>query len=43
MGAVAERIMGNAIGQMASYVLNLGLGMRPEFIGHVSRTGPTSG
>lgn len=32
-GAVAECIMGNSIGQMANYVLNLGLGMRPELVG----------
>jgi GPH family glycoside/pentoside/hexuronide:cation symporter len=33
MGAVAECIMGNSIGQMANYVLNLGLGVRPELVG----------
>ena len=33
MGAVSECIMSNSIGQMAGYVLNLGLGMRPELVG----------
>jgi GPH family glycoside/pentoside/hexuronide:cation symporter len=33
MGAVAECIMGNSIGQMANFVLNLGLGVRPELVG----------
>lgn len=32
-GAVAECIMSNGIGQMASYVLNIGLGVRPELVG----------
>jgi glycoside/pentoside/hexuronide:cation symporter, GPH family len=32
-GAVAECIMGNSIGQMANYVLNIGLGVRPELVG----------
>ncbi len=33
MGAVSECIMGNSIGQMANFVLNLGLGVRPELVG----------
>lgn len=33
MGAVSECIMGNSIGQMANYVLNIGLGVRPELVG----------
>ena len=33
IGAVSECIMANSIGQMANYVLNLGLGMRPELVG----------
>lgn len=33
LGAVSECIMGNSIGQMANYVLNLGLGVRPELVG----------
>ncbi|MFA6172162.1 MAG: MFS transporter [Kiritimatiellales bacterium] len=32
-GAVSECIMSNSIGQMAGYVLNLGLGVRPELVG----------
>lgn len=32
-GAVAECVMGNSIGQMANYVLNIGLGVRPELVG----------
>jgi len=33
LGAVSECIMANSIGQMANYVLNLGLGVRPELVG----------